>query len=399
MKIETIQQFNSAIKDALKIKKQILSLYYQEGNYKKPALIDQLKQFHNDLININNQNGLYTLALDEKREMQIDLSYEINEMKKDIYYLENGQEAFLDYLAGIHPGFNKQVQNGIKFLEDKYLKNFITDRDGTVNNYCGRYHTSIQSVYNAIFLVEFAKNVASNSIILTSAPLQNIGLADISITPPELFIYAASKGREFLNRGKRSQYPVEPHKQKKLDELNSKLSELVKKPEYEKYSLIGSGLQFKFGQTTIARQDVNKSVPEDESKAFMELIVQIVRDTDPDNEFFRIEDTSKDIEIILTIENAEGTGEAKDFDKGDGINFLDESLGLGIAAGGNLICGDTASDVPMAETAYKKSKDTCSIFVTKDDKLKQQVKKVGCDHLFVDTPDILITILMNMARY
>ena len=55
---------------------------------------------------------------------------------------------------------------------DCAFHNLITDRDGTINNYCGRYKSSVQSAYNSIFLSRFATDCCQNSIILTAAPLQ-----------------------------------------------------------------------------------------------------------------------------------------------------------------------------------------------------------------------------------
>lgn len=73
----------------------------------------------------------------------------------------------------------------------------MSDRDGTVNNYCGRYLSSVQSVYNSVFLTRYAVKKVTNGTILTSAPMENMGLVDIATTSREgVFIYAGSKGRE-----------------------------------------------------------------------------------------------------------------------------------------------------------------------------------------------------------
>ncbi|MFH1429064.1 MAG: trehalose 6-phosphate synthase, partial [Candidatus Margulisiibacteriota bacterium] len=276
---------------------------------------------------------------------------------------------------------------------------FIADRDGTINNYCGRYMSSIQSVYNAVFLSRFAINYTNNSVILTSAPLNNIGLADISVCPDKIFIYAGSKGRECLNKqGERKQLPINKDKQNKLDELNNKLEELVIRPEYEVFALIGSGLQYKYGQTTIARQDINNSIPALESESFLSIIKNLVKDTDSKQEYFRIEDTGKDIEIILTIESSEGSDTLKDFDKGDGINYIDKEMGLQLEKGPNLICGDTNADIPMVTASMRKTANTYALFVTSDTVLKQEVSKICPHSFFVPSPDILVTILNNLGK-
>jgi len=104
---------------------------------------------------------------------------------------------------------------------------------------------------------------------------------------------------------------------------------------------------------------------------------------------------SKDIEIILTVEGASGL---KDFDKGDGILFLDDRLGLDLNEGENLICGDTASDVPMVKAAAEKSPDPWTIFVTRDENLKEAVRRASGRAHFVSEPDVLVCCLNQLGK-
>jgi hypothetical protein len=336
------------------------------------------------------------LKIDGSEYIDVDLTYEITELKKDIYYLENGEEKFMSYLESMHPNFSSHVQNGVALLKGKYFNCFITDRDGTTNNYCGRYRSSVQSIYNAVFLTRFAKNATSNPIIITSAPLKDIGIVDVSTTPDKVIIYAASKGREFIDlSGTRKSYPIDDQKQQRIGRLNQELNQLIKDPAYEKFSMIGSGLQLKFGQTTIARQDINGSIPEAKSKTFLALVENIVKKLDPAGKNFRIEDTGLDIEIILTISD-EKAG-LKDFDKADAVKYLDKELNLGLGKGPHLICGDTGSDVPMLEAAMESTDDTWSVFVTRNPELADRVKAVCPNSLTVPEPDILMSILNQLA--
>ena len=88
--------------------------------------------------------------------------------------------------------------------------------------------------------------------------------------------------------------------------------------------MIGSGLQKKFGQTTIARQDITDSVPSQESIEFRRTLQNLVTELDPDGQFFRIEDTGLDIEIILTVPSDASVEELTDFSKGNGVGFLND---------------------------------------------------------------------------
>lgn len=336
------------------------------------------------------------LALGADRDIEVDLDYEITELERDLLYLERGEEALLRHLEEIHPDFARHVDAGVTLLEGKQFNAFITDRDGTINNYCGRYRSSVQSIYNAVWLTRFAQRRAEHAIIITSAPLRDPGIVDVSVNPERTIIYAASKGREFLDlTGTRRSYEVAPEKARILARLNEEVKALMARPEYEVFGLIGSGLQFKFGQTTVARQDISQSIPADASQAFMEELTDIVTALDPDGNDFRIEDTSLDVEIILTIEGREGL---KDFDKADSVDFLADALGLEMARGPHLVCGDTASDVPMVEATMAHSPDTYAIFVTTDDELADRVTYACPRALIVPTPDVLVATLNALAR-
>jgi hypothetical protein len=363
------------------------------------AEIALLRGAYDALLSLPSENGQRVLSLDGSRSITLDLSYEITEMEKDIFYVTHSEDEFISFLEEKEKTLRRDVESCSLVLRSFQYLNFITDRDGTVNNYCGRYASSIQSVYNAVFLTCFARSVSGHSIILTSAPLDNIGLVDLSVNPAGSFLYAGSKGREYFTAAhKRRQFPIEAYKQKKLDELNAQLSALVKEPRYEKYSLIGSGLQFKFGQTTIARQDISRAVPEDESREFLHVIESRVSQIDPGRDLFRIEDTGKDIEIILTLESSDGSAARKDFDKGDGIEFLNRDSGLHLEKGTTLICGDTASDVPMVVASERLSAQTQAVFVTSDRSLREKVLRACARAVFVSSPDALVLALYKQSQ-
>ncbi len=398
--IETIQQFYALMQETGKLRRKLVARI-MEGERPYPQGSEQLRSFLNALRRIPRQNGRFVLTggagrTQTRKTLRLELDYEITELEKDLIFLEKGEQALLSHLAERHPGFREEIGSALEFSHGLRLPltTLISDRDGTVNNYCGRYLSSIQSVYNAVFLSRFAQRAVKNAVILTSAPLSGGGLAELTVAPPGLFILAGSKGREYLDgRGRDGRLPIEQEKQNKLDQLNRRLEQLMQDPRYELFSLIGSGLQFKFGQTTVARQDIYGSIPATESEAFMDMIEELIRDIDPQGEYFRTEDTGKDIEIILTVEGESGL---KDFDKGDGVSFLDGELGLGLARGGNLVCGDTSSDIPMVAAA--KSPQTSAIFVTSETAIKQAVSRICERTHFVSEPDVLVCLLNQLGK-
>ena len=363
------------------------------------ADISELTRILLQLEAIPRSDKTYKLYLDETRMIDVDLTYEIDELKKDLFFLAHSMEEFEQYLMTFCPTFQSEVTELVHTLQGISFHTFITDRDGTVNNYCGRYASSIQSIYNAVFLCQYAKTNVNHAVILTSAPLKDIGLMDISVSPPGYYIYAASKGREYVDTtNAEHHFPIHPDQAHKIEELNQRLNILLKRPEYEAYTLIGSGLQFKFGQTTVARQDISESIDPRKSLVFKQMIENLVREIDPQGQYFRLEDTGKDIEIILTIQDDTQKKGVKDFDKGDAIHFLDQDIPLYLSQGPALVCGDTASDLPMMVATQSLTNETWGVLVTTDADLISRAKKQCNNMIFVSSPDILVTALYQLSN-
>jgi hypothetical protein len=397
MQLETLPQFYELMHSTIPVRRALTEAVLASRPASSEA-IGRLREVLAGLEAIPEEAAGRRLMLEGSRAIHVDLGYEIEELKKDLVFLEHGEEALLDDLAHRHVGFREELESGVDALRDLSFQAFVTDRDGTVNNYCGRYASSVQSTYNAVFLARFARTRARGSVVLTSAPLDAIGLADMAVTPPGAVICAGSKGREYFDaEGRRRQYPVEPEKQERLDTLNERLDGLLKTPGHEVFTLIGSGLQHKFGQTTIARQDIAGSIPEGASDRFMDEVRQLVRSVDPEESFFRIEDTGLDLEILLTVDDDTGGG-TRDFDKGDGVRFLNEDLRLEMGRGACLMCGDTGSDLPMLAASLELAPETHCVFVSRKDELRRKVKDVLPETLFVGEPDTLVAILNALGR-
>jgi hypothetical protein len=395
MNITTMKDFYGLMAESKGVRSEIvLDLF--AGRTVHESAIRFLKSCHSALSGVVGKDFKGELDVSDARKISVDLRYEITELEKDLVFLREGEKAFVEHLEATHQGYSAMISDGAEELGSLAFNCLITDRDGTTNNYCGRYRSSIQSVWNAVYLTRFAKKRAEHPVIITSGPLKNGGILSVSTAPEGAFIYAASKGRECLDlSGMIHRYPVPREKQEILDRLNERLLGLVREAEYEPFSLIGSGLQFKFGQSTIARQDISGSIPEGESEAFLRTIEGMVREIDPGGSTLRIEDTGLDIEIVLTIED-EQRG-LKDFDKGDAVRFLDGELGLELSRGPHLVCGDTSSDIPMIVAAREKSRQTKAVFVTRNQELARKVEEVCQGAIIVPEPDILAGILNELS--
>jgi hypothetical protein len=355
------------------------------------------------------------------RTLGLGLSYELGELQKDLLFLQQGEGALRRHFEQLHLGFGAELRQGMRRFAEwgfrhsppatrsgagrPFFDCFVTDRDGTVSNYCGRYLSSVQSAYSAVFLARFARRATRRAVVLTSAPLEEGGLLELSVAPESLFVYAGSKGREYRDRrGRRGRLPVEPEQQALLSELATRLQRLLREPPYELHRLIGSGFQRKLGQLTVARQDIYGSIPPEQSARFLDAVTQLVRALDPAGRRLRIEDTGKDVEIMLTVgggQEAGAEGAAREFDKGEGLRFLDRELGLGLAHGRKLVCGDTASDLPMLRVAAQggaQREDTWAVFVTTDPTLQAEVRALSPRSFCVSSPDLLVTLLAELAE-
>jgi hypothetical protein len=399
--MQTLDQFYDFMREVHTVRRAIASYYLMRAH--TPQHIRSLEEALGVIDGL--PGGRFDKKLDAGgREITVTLDYERTEIEKDVAFLSGASDAqggFPEVLdrhnrdLGRTTSFTRELEEAVRFLRDCEIVNFITDRDGTVNNYCGRYRSSYQSIWNAVYLTRFASDVVTRSVILTSAPLVGDGLLDLSAMPPGTTHYAGSKGREYYARtGGRGTMEIDESKADALEKLNRRLDTLLAEEAYRGFALIGSGVQYKFGQTTVARQDIHGSIPEQESDRFLERVSELVRDIDPDESIFGIEDTGKDIEIMLTVEGR------REFTKGDGVAFLDETLDLSLATGPNFICGDTWSDLPMVEKTVERSGTdaTAALFVTTDADLQRAVAKVAPRSHFVSAPDVLVAALYARAE-
>jgi len=399
MSITYLADFYAAMRLLREVRCRIISQSTTAKSIINPNDLNELITIENKLKAIAKHNGLFIIKTHQDDNIFIELDYELGEIKKDDIYLNLGEKALFKHLENIHDNFKEELEAGLQFLKPYTFHHFITDRDGTISNYCGRYQSSIQSVYNALFLSAFTTTVKEKSIIITSAPLQNIGLIDISIQPQKDFILAGSKGREFVDEnGKKYAYPIDSKQQKKLDELNEAIEQLLGKAKFSSFRYIGSGLQYKFGQTTLARQDKNNAIPKQKSQTLKTEIEQLLQRLDPSKSIFRLEDTGKDLEIMLTVKTDDDKNKVEDFHKGHGIEFMSRTLDINMDEKTVLICGDTASDLPMLEAAMAANANTVGIFVTTDEQLKKEVKRICQNSLIVSTPDILVALLYLYSK-
>ena len=97
------------------IRQKIARLYFETQNIPS-ELTDSLKAALIALENIPETYGKQTLLFNDK-PIFLNMTYEIEEIKKDIYFIEHSQKEFYLYLEMLHTDFFKQIQEGEKLLK------------------------------------------------------------------------------------------------------------------------------------------------------------------------------------------------------------------------------------------------------------------------------------------
>jgi len=391
--IRTLDEFYGLMDASAVIRRRAVAAMLAGGE-PSPQDAAALHRVLEALRSLPEEGALRALEVEPGLTMRADIGAEAAGIEEDILFLENGEEALFAFLDARAPGLAEEAGKLAARLFATCpapWRAFLTDRDGTVARYFGRYRSSVQSVWNAVLLARFARNRTKRSVLLTSAPLQ--GLRSVSVMPEGIFDLAGSKGRECLDwNGRRHAVPLDPGQQDVLDRLAAGLHALLAVPQNRKFALIGSGFQIKAGQLTVARQDASGLVLPDESARFLGEVRALVGTAAPGEEI-DILDTGLDIEIMPALPET-GRG----FGKAEAVRFLDDALDLSLADGPVLVAGDTEADLPMLAEAAALSPAPFCFLVTRDAGLAAQLPALCPDHAVASSPDALVLALGLLSR-
>lgn len=341
-------------------------------------------------------------------EVRANVEYEFGEFQRDLAFCKEGSEGVEKEMAGSlamdFRVFDDEVEKAASFIQRSNADFWITDRDGTIHRYSPLYMQSHQAAYNGIFLSRYSQALRA-SAVLTSGPLQNPGVLDLSCFYPGSFYLAASRGRELVSLdGTRTAPELSKEARVALQTLQDQMDRVLSTDPYASFRWIGSGFQVKYGQLTVAIRDQFQSVPEDLSNTMKNEFINLVLMVDPQQRFFHIEDTGFDLEIsVLDPRRNEDPGSRiKDFDKGDGLTFLLDQIHskTGQTATNLLISGDTPSDLPMIEAGLKNNRDVFFVYIHNQDLTdrEQSHLDIATSSMVVRSPDILVAALNRVAK-
>lgn len=279
--VSTLDDFYSLMLRTRDIRRQIVSRILK-GAPIRPHFVVSLRNAK-QCLESSCTEGTTMLSLkvasgSPKATVKMDITDELRELDKDLLFCEyvgtedannTGMENFVATLAQYHPdspdAFQTELEEVVNLLTAaEHFMFMFSDRDGTLKSYSCAYPTSIQPCYQSVILATFAHRCTQYSAILTSAPLSHIGILDVSVIPDGYFCFGASGGREWhVDRSKKfKDNSLNDYMLEQLDIVYEAIHDMVKRPEFTKFSYIGSGLQKHYGHITVAKQDHFGSIEE-----------------------------------------------------------------------------------------------------------------------------------------
>jgi trehalose-6-phosphate synthase len=336
---------------------------------------------------------------------QFDIRTELDEFEKDLNFLKYitsddvyNVESFIESLQVYHPVSKEKYREevialGDLFTDADHFNFFFTDRDGTLKLYSCSYPASVQPAYSGVIQAQFAHRCAQTCAIVTTAPMMQIGVLDVSTIPEGYYYYGASAGREwFIDPSSKFKDQSVPEQDLELlDRVFLAISLLLEDAKLKHFAWIGSGLQKHYGHLTIARQDANRSIPEAQTHQLVSKVHQIVKEIDPTGQTLSVIESETDMKIYLKERES---GDI--FDKGDGIELLVNHMKCDLKSGTILVCGDSETDLPMLKVCLKaNAPGVFTVWVTTNEELRNTVRKICEEHnnrnyVFVSCPEVLL---------
>lgn len=408
-RLRTLQDFHDLLFAARNVRRVIVERVLN-GHAIRPHFGISLNNVRKSLENsLDPKTKLLTLTAskgaDAKVSATFDVTDEICQLSIDLDFLNYVQseaydnlEIFLHDLSKYHPGsldeFAKELDSAIGLLcNADHFEYFFSDRDGTLRSYACTYASSIQGAYSGVIQATFAHRCTQYAAIVTSAPLQNVGILDVTVVPDGYYCLGASGGREwYINSSKKfKDTSISDEDLQLLEKLADKIATLLENPKFQQYTWLGSGLQRHYGHVTIARQDVYKSIDEEVSAAWYRTICELVHEMDPTGKSLHVADSETDIKIHLKARLS-----GKTFTKGHGIRLFAEKMKLDLKKGNILIFGDSETDLPMLkEVLMINPLNVFTIWVTKNEDLQRKVSEMchqvhNSNFVFVSSPFVIL---------
>ncbi|WP_300156173.1 hypothetical protein [Solidesulfovibrio sp.] len=341
------------------------------------------------------RDGMAQLAAGDDQAARLDLSEETAELENDVLYLEEGREALLKHVGKRRKGLRDAVRDALRALALHGVETLLCQSDALFRAPGQRFVTAVQPAWNAVALGRYAAARAARTVLWSAAPLSGPGLADLRALPRRACALAGSGGRQILDaEGRESAWPMPLAKASLLESINARLAMLLADPEWRAFAFMGSGLQFRRGETVVARQDDRETVGEDLSRSLLEHIHDIVDAVDPEREHFRVEDDGRDVVVTPTTNAADAGG---NFSAGDGLRALEQALGTNLAQGPHLLCCAGADGIELLEALLERTEDVACLFVGDREDLGRKARELCPRTALAGHPDTAAAVFSAAA--
>ncbi len=350
-----------------------------------------------DLDAAADRDGTVTVTLDaaEDQPLRLPMAEEIHQLENDLVYLSEGREALLKTLAKRHHGLRDMIRRSLRDMAGQNFGALVCDCDALLRAPGQRFATAVQPAWNAVAITRFAMARARKPVLWSDAPLSGPGIADLAVVPPRTFAFAASLGRECRDpEGAETLAPLSGEKAALLESINARLAVLLADPLWRAFACVGSGFQFRRGETVIARQDANASVDEDASLALLENIHNIIDAVDPERQHFRVDDDGLDVSVTPTASTLDLW---RDYSPTEGLRAADTALGLDLSRDPTLVCCAGTTGLALLTALAAKSADLRAIFVADRDDLGRRALDICPKTAVVPHPDIAAAIFSAAA--
>jgi hypothetical protein len=341
------------------------------------------------------RDGLAALPVDEDRVLRLDLSEEARQLENDVLYVEEGREALMKHLGRQRHGLRDAVRQGLRELAVQGIETLLCQTDALLRAPGQRFVTAVQPAWNAVALGRFAAARAARTVLWSAAPLFGPGISDLHALPRRACVLAGSLGRQIVDAtGRESASPLSLAKASLLEGINARLAMLLADPDWRAFAYVGSGLQFRRGETVLARQDSRGSIDEDASLALLEHVHDIVDAVDPEREHFRVEDDGCDVVVTPTVSAADA---GQEYSAREGLRALEQALGADFATGPHLVCCTGQDGLELLEALLEKNRDVRCLFVGDREDLGRKAREL-CPHAALAAhPDIAAALFSAAA--
>ena len=344
------------------------------------------------------------------REVSLDVGDEVRELGRDLELLR-GSGSLSSRLRRVLAGCGDEATLAAETRRVTELLRpglsglvLLTDWDGTMKTYGNNYSTCVQPAYSALVLCRLAASRTAFAGVLTAGPLRSPGVLDLTAVPDWVpgasLSYGGCWGREWLIHGHHylQDSMISTEHRAALAQLASRLGELLGR-SFPAFRFIGSGLQRKVDRLTLGVQNVSGDVSETERAALLTAVEALVVELDPERAVFNVERGPYDVELIVRGEREEA------WDKGRGVEYLEElypDLGLS-GRGFVLVCGDTASDLPMLRHCLERNgAGTRAVFVDASPAVRATLAQLFHgreeDYALVSCPQVLHTAFAQLLE-